>query len=254
VQVSHRFKRSKPLKSSKKNTKSDVEESPMQFPTAQNSAETDAIYDFLYVDRAKISALYAQIVPHGVLTSLKTSAQTNFSSESDIGGDIKVFKAGTKVTDGGSEGIEHMFDTSWSIPLPLEVIDCLRTRKIVHDSHKNAALGAFSAMPNAIHAHFLTAEALLPGSLQPNGLLIPTVDLTLKYGGTVSGKWNVLYSLDTWADKGEPPDTSLWSGGELMNAVLSVIHGMRTIIGRPSGWHGVTPLMIYRPISIDILS
>src|SRR3984885_5479536 len=62
-------------------------------PTAAGSAE---IYDFPYVDRARISSLYAQLFPQGVLTNTKTTAQKNFSDESDVGSDIKIFKAGTK--------------------------------------------------------------------------------------------------------------------------------------------------------------
>jgi hypothetical protein len=82
-------------------------------------------------------------------------------------------EAEAKSTEGGSEGIEHLFD-----------------------------------------AHFLTNDAILWSSLQPASLTIPTSDLTLKYGSEVSGRWNLLYLLDAWADKGEPPDVaSVWSAG-----------------------------------------
>jgi hypothetical protein len=39
-------------------------------PAAPESAD---IYDFLYVDRARVSALYAQLFPQGILTTVKTS-------------------------------------------------------------------------------------------------------------------------------------------------------------------------------------
>ena len=247
-------------------------------------------------DRARISALYAQLFPQGILTSVKTTAQQSFSDENEVGTDVKIIKAETKSAESGSEGIEHLFDASWSIPL--EVLARLRNLSRVRDSLKGAGLGsiiltdcyiriidfasmenvwepalkflstqsqppqqtiipevvptiteALKAMPNAIHAHFVTGDALLWSSLQPTNLTIPVSDLTLKYGGTVSGQWRLLYILDAWADDGEPPDTANWSGGPLIDGVLKAMHGMRTIMGRPSSWAGITPLMIFRDTS-----
>ncbi len=291
--MSHRFKPYKPSGKNKKSMKSESGESPKQLPTA---AESAGIYDFLYVDRARISALYAQLFPQGILTTVKTTAQQNFSDESDIGSDIKVLKAESKSTEGGSEGIEHMFDASWSIPL--EVLARLQHLSLVHESLKDADAGlgsivltncylrlidfasmdkvweaamrmflasqsaqqmppeavpsvveALRAMPQVVHAHFLTGDAILWSSLQPASLTIPTSDLTLKYGGVVSGKWNLLYILDAWGDKGEPPDVSVWSAGAMMDGVLTAMHGLRELMGRPAGWIGITPLMIYRDIA-----
>jgi hypothetical protein len=294
--VSHRFKQYKPLGKNKRNMKSGSGGSRKQLPTAAGSTE---IYDFLYVDRPRISSLYAQLFPQGILTSVKTTALQNFSDESDIGSDIRVLKAESKSTEGGSEGIEQMFDASWSIPL--EVLARLRSLFLVHESLKNTGLGsivltncylrlidfasmdklwdaamrtfmassqasqsaeqilpaevvpsiveALRAMPQVVHAHFLTNDAILWSSLQPANLTIPVSDLTLKYGGVVSGKWNLLYILDAWADKGEPPDVSGWSAGSMMDAILAAMHGIRGMIGRPAGWIGITPLMIYRDVA-----
>jgi hypothetical protein len=193
-------------------------------PTAPVSAE---INDFLYVDRARISALYAQLFPQGVLTGIRTTTQQNFSDEGDVGSDIKIFKASTKTIEAGSEGIEHQFDASWSIPL--EVLAKLESLSLVRNTLLGAGLGSIiltdchlrivdfssmanlwtpalnaaalsgehaqlspglvtlisdgmKAMPQAIHAHFLTAQALLWASLHPSSLTISTSDLTLKYG------------------------------------------------------------------------
>jgi hypothetical protein len=271
--------------------KSGSEESPKKLLTGLDSAE---IYDFLYVDRARVSALYAQLFPQGVITTVKTTAQQSFSDDSNIGANVAFAKAETKSVEGGSEGIEHMFDASWSIPL--EVLSRLQSLSRVRESLKGAGLGAIvladchlrlidfasmenlwepalkmagqadqqqqmppeviasisealKAMPRALHAQFLTGEAFLWSSLQPGGLTIPTSDITLKYGGAVSGSWKLLYILDCWADTGEPPDVSGWSGGQLIDSVLTAMHGLRTMMGRPAMWIGVTPLMIFRSIS-----
>lgn len=107
---------------------------------------------------------------------------------------------------------------------------------------------AMSAMPHAIHAHFLTNHGYLWSSLQPESLTIPTSDLTLKYGGQVPGQWKILYLLDAWMDKGDPPNLDGWSAGGVIDGILGAMHAMKTIIGRPALWYGVTPLMIYRDI------
>ncbi len=100
-------------------------------------------------------------------------------------------------------------------------------------------------MPKVIHAHFITQEAFLWSSLQPGGLTIPTDDLTLKYGGVVSGSWKTLYVLDTFSDSADPPDVTNWSGGEVSDGVLKAMHGLRSTLGRPATWFGITPLMVY---------
>jgi hypothetical protein len=261
---------------------------------SQTEPESAEIYDFLYVDRARISAFYAQLFPQGILTSVKTSAQQSFSDDKNVGTDIKIVKAEAKSTESGSEGIEHLFDASWSVPL--DVLARLKSLSLVRESPRDAGLGsviltdchlriidfasmdnlwepglkmfiasgqpgappgfvpeiiptfseALKAVPRAIHAHFLTRDAFLWSSLQPGNLTIPITDLTLKYGGSVSGVWKVLYILDAWADRGEPPDVAGWSAGQVIDSVMTAIHGLRTMMGRPPSWIGITPLMIFR--------
>jgi hypothetical protein len=258
--------------------------------------DSAGIYDFLYADRARISALYAQFFPSGVLTGVKTTAQTSSLDEREFGTDVKVLKTGMKTTGTGSEGIEHQFDASWAVPL--EVLGCLKNRSLIRDSPIGAGIGsiilttctirildwasmvklaepsllslvatsgnrppdfkpemipvfgeALRAMPNAIHGHFLTKEALLWSSLQPESLTIPINDLTLKYGGIIQGQWNILYLLDAWADNAGSPLVEGWTAGPIVDSLLTGVHVLRTSVGRPGNWLGVTPLMIYRDIA-----
>jgi len=239
--------------------------------------ESAEVYDFLYVDRARISTLYAQLFPEGILTGIKTTKQKGFSDDTNVGTDVKVFKAETKSVESGSEGIERMFDASWSIPL--EVLARLKSLSLVRESLKGAGLGsivltdchlrvidfasmenlwepalkifvtsgqqpqqiipeiiptlaeALKAMPRAIHAQFLTSDAFLWSSLQQANLTIPTSDLTLKFGGTVSGLWKLVCILDAWPDAGDAPDIASWSGGPVIDGVLTAMHGLRTMMG-----------------------
>ncbi len=105
---------------------------------------------------------------------------------------------------------------------------------------------AAEGMPRAVHAHFLTNSAFLWSSLQSSGLTIPVTDLTLKYGGTVPGRWKLLYLVDAWADSGNPPDVTESSGGQMTDGILIAMHGLRTLMGRPQSRVGITPLMIFR--------
>ncbi len=106
--MSHRFKPPKPLDNRKKNMKSGGAELPRLLPMALESAGT-SLYDFLYVDRPRISALYAQLFPQGILTSVKTTSHQGFSDDQNFGSDIKIIKAEAKSSETGSEGIEHTF-------------------------------------------------------------------------------------------------------------------------------------------------
>lgn len=264
----------------------------------QDSAD-DALYDFLYVDRAKVSALYAQLFPEGILTNVKKTAQQSFSNDNNIGSDIKVFKAEAKSSEGGQEGIEHMFDASWSIPL--EVLDELKRRGLVTSSVRGKSLGSIVLtngllrvidynsmrelwepamqlfiepqqqeqipnfrdrfehvigmlrnMPHTLHAHFLTREAFLWSTLQPSNLTVSADDIILKYGAeVVSGDWQLLFTLDAYPDANPSTDATGWSAGEISNGVISMMNAVKSQIGRPSNWWGVTPLMIYRDV-VDV--
>jgi hypothetical protein len=312
--MSLRFMPPKPLGKSNKNMKN--ADAASKLISAQEQGSVDEIYDFLYVDRGRVSALYAQLFPEGLLTNVRTSKGTSFSDDRNIGSDIKVLKAESKSSAAGHEGIEHMFDATWSIPI--EVLAELQRRQMVStpdslgksmaeghligalflaDCHMRIidyasmkdiwepAVGLFDsarrsrsatptdtatvldnlleqfgnnmgdlvkllkALSHSIHAHLLNEHiGFMWSSLHPASLTIPVHDLTLKFGGSVPGVWKVLFVYDALPDSGEPPDVSVWSGGDTSNGVLATMHIFRGMVGRPARWSGITPLMIYRGI------
>jgi hypothetical protein len=109
-----------------------------------------------------------------------------------------------------------------------------------------AVAETLKAVPRTIHAHYLATDAFLWSSLRPENLTISISDLTLKYGGTIPGKWKLLYILDAWTDSGDPPDIAKWSGGQMIDGLLTMMHSLRSTMGRPSSWIGITPRMIFR--------
>jgi hypothetical protein len=257
-----------------------------RFRTEQDSAKT-ALYDFLYIDRKRISSLYAQLFPQGTLTSVKTTAQHSFSDDQTIGSDLKIIKGETKATSTGAEGIEHTFDASWAIPI--EVLSRLNELLLVRSSLSGATLGTIAllnsflriidytaikgmwepimtmavgqdkpglreivdllkSIPHTMHAHFLTDNGLLWASLDPESLLLPPADIVLKHGGTVGGSWKTLFILDAYPSLDSTLELRSWNAGQATDGVMNAIHELRKQIGRPFGWYGVTPLMVYREI------
>ncbi len=136
--MSQRFKRPKPLGNRRKNTKSVGGGLPRPSPPVPGSQGED-VYDFLYIDRGRVSLLYVQLFPQGTLTSVKTTSQQGFSDDKNIGSDLKILKAEAKSGESGSEGIEHVFDTSWSVPL--EVLARLNERALISPTLKDPRFG-----------------------------------------------------------------------------------------------------------------
>jgi len=95
-----------------------------------------------------------------------------------------------------------------------------------------AMLSIFKALPHTIHAHMLTHQGYLWSSLEPSYLTVPTADIILKHGGTVSGKWQMVFVVDAFPDKGEPPDFSGWSAGDFANAILTTMYSVRAQMGK----------------------
>jgi len=217
---------------------------------------------------------------------VKTTAQQGFSDDQSIEGNLQVIKGETKTVDTGSEGIEHTFDASWAIPI--EVLARLAESGLVRSSMNGATLGTIAQLdsflriidytavkdmwepimsmsmgpvpgtreiveilkhiPHSMHAHFLTKGGFLWASLDPQNLLLPPADIVLKHGGVLGGSWKVLFILDAYPSETTAPEVPSWNAGQATDGVMNAIHVLRTQIGRPFNWYGVTPLMVYREI------
>src|SRR5690348_4339328 len=94
-----RIKRLKRLNKRKETMNSEERGSQTQLPAELESAQhDDGLYDFLYVDKARVSALYAQLFPQGTITTVKTTDQESSTGDSGVSGGIpQVFKAETKI-------------------------------------------------------------------------------------------------------------------------------------------------------------
>lgn len=121
-------------------------ESQTQLPAELESAEQEGLYDFLYIDKARVSALYAQLFPQGTITTVKTTDQAGSADDSGVSGSIpQIFKAETKILTSASEGIERMFDATWVVPL--EVLNQLGASGRLQRSFATAHPGSIVLLP-----------------------------------------------------------------------------------------------------------
>lgn len=87
-------------------------------------------------------------------------------------------------------------------------------------------------------------------TLDPAHMTISTEDLAFKHGGTIAGEWHVLGILDAVPD--EATAAAPITGNQVRAGMLQVLSSMRTILGRPSGAYGITPIAVFRPIRLTV--
>ena len=91
---------------------------------AQDFQSIDSLYDFLYLDRSRLSAFMAQVFDDGVLTSVKKTEQTADGIHNGVEAGIpKLLKGASSAQSTNTTSQEMQFDSSWT--LPLNVLDGL---------------------------------------------------------------------------------------------------------------------------------
>jgi len=114
------------------------------------------------------------------------------------------------------------------------------------------AVGIVKGLPHTVHAHFLSRAGYSWSSLDSANLIIPAADITLKHGGEACGAWRMLCILDAFPDFNPDPSRMDWQAGEAALGVIQFMNAIRTQIGRPAAWYGVTPIMIFRSVSVSV--
>jgi hypothetical protein len=107
---------------------------------APGSPSIDSLFDFLYVDRSRLTAFAAQLFNQGVLQITKTKDITAGKSGGSL--DLGAPKLLGITIAGGSEvssEVEQQFDASWS--LPLNVLDSLDEHGYIRPDITRARLG-----------------------------------------------------------------------------------------------------------------
>lgn len=110
-----------------------------------------ALYDFVYLDRRRISLLASQLFKQGLLTStIERSARQN-ASNSTLGLSAAIVKGSIDSRASTDESIERQFDATWSVPL--DVIDELRAANKIVENISAAEFGQLVTMRGALQLY-----------------------------------------------------------------------------------------------------
>ncbi|HDX5738004.1 TPA: hypothetical protein ROS75_002150 [Yersinia enterocolitica] len=122
----------------------------------QGSRTTASLFDYLYIDKDRVSALTAQLFSTGVITSVKQSSSESDSNKKDVKFKVPIISGGLSAGEAVSRTQERMFDSSWS--LPLNLLDKLSETGRIKRNLDEAKLGDLvlvSGMMKVFDAHMV---------------------------------------------------------------------------------------------------
>jgi len=97
---------------------------------APEQDQEDFVYDYLYLDKAKLSYFLAQLDDNGVAATAKTVQSITGINSGEIKGSLKIAAASVKGEEGHSSASELNFDASWM--LPSNVLAVLDDHSLLH--------------------------------------------------------------------------------------------------------------------------
>lgn len=105
----------------------------------QDQAQDVSVFDYLYIDKPRISYLLAQLDDSGVVASHKRIQSLAGSNSDQIKGDLKFVGASASAMESHSETSELNFDASWL--LPSNVLDILSNKNLIKTDLHTAEVG-----------------------------------------------------------------------------------------------------------------
>lgn len=105
----------------------------------QDCQGIDSLYDYIYLDKDRISSLTSQLFSAGVLTAVRQVSGEGESSKLGAKVSVKILGGNAETTENYTQSQERAFDASWSIPLNL--LDKLSERGIIKKGLTTARLG-----------------------------------------------------------------------------------------------------------------
>ncbi len=121
----------------------------------------------------------------------------------------------------------------------------------------NLMLKMIPSLPHKLQGHLLGRSVSAWFSLDENSVVGNSTDIILKHGPLLSGDWSVLgivdalpYDPDFLADDGRSmiqliADTTGAGAGQMAIHLAGI---SQRAMGRPAGYYGLTPLLIYRKV------
>jgi hypothetical protein len=136
-----------------------------------------------------------------------------------------------------------------------------RLQKAAAEKQIGAGLEFLRLLPHAIQSSVRTGENEVWCSLREDNLIVPASELLIKHGHVVAGDWSMVGILDAFPDEVAPsfetdPErflaqaTAALSLGALWEAIGAIAPIARAALGRPPTSFGMTPLLIFREVSV----
>lgn len=126
-----------------------------------------------------------------------------------------------------------------------------KTEKKHQKANKSSTMDLFKAMakivPWSIHLIMKTPGAMAWGAIKKEHLREDPTNLTLKNGSLLSGEWYMLAIVDVSPNQSMDTDATF---PEVFSTLVNLVESMRPLFGRPDSCIGVTPLLLFRKLSI----
>ncbi|WP_440216256.1 DUF6414 family protein [Chromobacterium piscinae] len=106
---------------------------------AQEFQSIDSLFDFLYLDRGRLSAIMAQVFDDGVLLHSKKTESNSDQLSSDGEASLHFLKGKLANTSANTVSQEMQFDASWT--LPLNVLDGLSEHGFISEDLAGSRIG-----------------------------------------------------------------------------------------------------------------
>lgn len=98
-----------------------------------------SVFDYLYIDKPRISYLLAQLDSNGVVASHKRLQGLTGTNSGEVKGSLKIMGASASAMESHSESSELHFDASWL--LPGNVLDVLNNSNLIKADLRKAEVG-----------------------------------------------------------------------------------------------------------------
>lgn len=148
---------------------------------------TDSLFDFLYIDRVRVSSLTAQLHNAGVVTSVKQTTSDTDKSNKSVELSVKILKGKVGTDDALTHSQEKTFDASWS--LPINFLDKLDEAGMIKTGLNGENLGSVVHSVGKMHIFDVsTIQKIMPIFGEIAQAQLNTVNLPPKAKAKLKGK------------------------------------------------------------------
>ncbi|MCI7267104.1 MAG: hypothetical protein MR545_07765 [Veillonellaceae bacterium] len=214
--------------------------------TNKNQEETSRhLIDIFYKDDYRLNSLISQI-NNGALQSVVTKTDKTQGSVSDLTGSLgmqncleemaKLLKAKSSKTPDDKRKLRELESELYAVK-----VEAMPYTSIFNNLH---VLLPF--LPTGIGLEVLADDStVFTGSLKSEYLIDSEETISLNYGTTLPGKWNILGILDYKTTSNDEP-----AQDDVVATLHKAMSGISNLLVNPNSKATVIPIMIYRNLNL----